>query len=173
MFLKTYPDIPELNSYQGFVREDIDQYIHWNDPFELFYYYVSGYVMRYVNNYYNYEVYSPQLFQKNVFKAIDVFCNTEKNQCINMCRQECISISNMTEDYSIRTFYDDEECDIEIYYVWKSTPGCCEKCETLDGSELRQIDDIHTHWNCKCEIEQHTQYVNNNDEILYEKIDVL
>lgn len=174
MFEQVYPNknkYPELQSRKGLVRDNLDDYFDWINPFELFYYYVSGYAMRYVNNYYDYGVYSPQLFQKNVFKAIDNFCKTEANRATDMCRAACVEIPKQTQN--IWRIYDDEDCQYKIKYIWKSQPNCCDKCANNDGKEFKSQNQIFTHWNCRCNIEEHIQLVNSNNIIILDDVNIL
>ena len=177
LFNGVYPDTkkyPELQPYKGVVKDNLDDYIYWADPFEVWYYYVSGYAMRYVNNYYSYETYNPKTFAKNIDIAIDKYCTTQSNKVADMCRAEAIEIHNTIKKYKPRTIYNGEECVYNIVYVWKTAnEDACEDCKIRDNKEFDNSSMIFVHWNCKCNIEEHIQLIDNHNNIVYESINIL
>ena len=90
MFQKVYPsDIPELEPYKGIVKDDLDTLLGDIVPYDLFYYYSNQYIMRYVNNYYNYVANkyannSPQKFTYVILPFYKVFSQVNKQNLINL-----------------------------------------------------------------------------------------
>ena len=178
MFDKVYPDktdFPELQGYKRIVKEDIMDYYDWIDPYELWYYYMNNYVMRYVNNYYNYEAYNPRVFEKNMSKAMKNYCRTQGEKVVEMCRAEVISISDTIDMYKpIRVFQNGNEGTIKIKYIWRTVNSdACKKCMKLDGKEFNNSKMIHQHWNCRCEIEEVIQILDADGNVLYEYTKIL
>ena len=178
MFDKVYPDkkdFPELQNYKGYVKNDIYDFYDWVDPYELWYYYMNNYVMRYVNNYYSYETYNPRVFEKNMNKALKNYCRTQGEKTVEMCRAEVISISDTTNKYKpIRIFQNGKEGIIKITYTWRTVDSeACKFCKQLDGKEFNSKKMIHQHWNCRCEIERTIKIVDNNGKVLFEDTKIL
>lgn len=177
IFQRVYPEpkeFPELQSYKDFVRETLDIYYDWVDPYELWYYYINNYVMRYVNNYYDYDRYDPRIFKKNIFRALHNYCGTQQEKVIEMARNEVLSITE-TNKYKIKkVFHNGNIGTYHIKYIWKtSNKEACKYCKSLNNKEFTSKKMIHQHWNCRCKIEQHIQIISNNGEILFENVKIL
>lgn len=56
----------------------------------------------------------------------------------------------------------------ESTYIWKTEPGACKKCETMDGKEFGKDENIpdKLHPNCKCEVEKIEKPNENKNEDL-------
>lgn len=170
MFQKVWPDeIPELEPYKGYVKDDYDRLLDEIVPYDLWYYYSNPYIMRYVNNYYNYEAYDPKVFKRNIERAIDQYCGTQKEKAIEAARNEVISISEIVKDKDLIVFRKGKEGNLHIRYVWRtSSSDACKHCIKMDGKTFTSRKMIRTHWNCRCKIEQNTKIIGYDGEILYD-----
>lgn len=177
MFQKVYPDaklLPELQTYKGIVRDDVGMWYNWVDPYELWYYYINNFVMRYVNNYYGYEKYDPKIFKKNMDKAIDNYWNTQREKCVEMARAEVVSIQEMIQTYKPRVFRNGKEGQLTMTYTWKTEDKeACKYCQELDGKQFTSYKMVHQHWNCRCKIQQDIKIISSDGEILLEKQKIL
>ena len=169
MFQKVYPnDIPELEPYKGIVKDDLDTLLGDIVPYDLFYYYSNQYIMRYVNNYYNYEKYDPKLFKKNINKAIDNYCDTQKEKAIEYSRAEVVSITELMKGKKFKVFRNGKEGNLTVKYIWRtSSSDACKHCMKMDGKEFNSEKMVRTHWHCRCKIEQITKIVSDDGEILH------
>lgn len=170
MFQKIYPDareLPELQSYKGIVRDDVGVWYNWIDPYELWYYYINNYVMRYVNNYYGDNKYDPRVFKRNINKALDNYWNTQREKCIEMARAEVVSIMEMMKQYNPIIFHNGKEGKLELVYSWLTEDNdACKQCRKLDGKQFNNYKMVHQHWNCRCQILQLTKVIYTNGEVL-------
>ena len=175
MFQKVWPgDIPELEPYKGYVRDDYDRLLDDILPYDLFYYYTNPYIMRYVNNYYSYDVYNPKVFKKNIEKAIDNYCNTQKEKAIEYARAEVVSIMDILQDKDIRVFHNGKEGTLYINYNWKTSKSdACKYCIKLNGKKFNSMKMVHAHWNCRCKIERNIRIIDDGGYILFEEKKVL
>lgn len=177
MFQKVYPDtkqFPELQSYKGIVQDDIGMWYNGVDPYELWYYYINNYVMRYVNNYYGYEKYDPRIFKKNINKAIDNYWNTQQEKCVEMARAEVVSIQETIKKYKPKIFHNGKEGILVITYTWKTEDkDACKYCKKQDGKQFTSYKMVHQHWNCRCKIQQDTKIITDYGEILLDKQKIL
>lgn len=169
MFQKVWPgDIPELEPYKGYVKDDLDKLLEEIVPYDLFYYYSNPYVMRYVNNYYNNEKYDPKLFKKNIEKAIDMYCNTQREKAIEYSRAEVISITEYLKDKKIRVFRKGNEGTLYIRYFWKTSSGdACRNCKKMDTKEFNSMKMARTHWHCRCKIEKIVQIIDDSGKVIH------
>lgn len=169
MFQNVWPgDIPELDGYKGYVKDDLDKLLEDLSPYDLFYYYSNSYIMRYVNNYYNYEKYDPKLFKRNIERAIDTYCNTQKEKAIEYSRAEVISITELLKDRKLKVFRKGKEGTLTLRYFWKTSSGdACKHCLKMDGKEFNSEKMARTHWHCRCKIEKVTSIVTDDGEILH------
>lgn len=169
MFQNVWPgDIPELEPYKGYVKDDLDRLLDEILPYDLFYYYSNSYIMRYVNNWYNYEKYDPKLFRKNIEKSIDMYCNTQKEKAIEYARAEVVSITELLKGKKFKVFHNGKEGTLTIKYIWRtSSSDACKHCMKMDGKVFNSEKMVRTHWHCRCKIEKITKIVDDNGEILH------
>ena len=175
MFQKVWPEeIPELEPYKGYVKDDYDKLLDDILPYDLFYYYSNQYIMRYVNNYYNYEKYDPKLFRKNIEKAIDNYCNTQKEKAIEYARGEVVSITELMKGKKFKVFRNGKEGTLTIKYIWRTTSSnACKHCIKMNGKEFNSEKMVRTHWHCRCKIEQITKIISDDGEILHNNKKIL
>lgn len=171
MFQKVYPtDFPELEHLKGIVHDDLYEMFDFIDPYELWYYYMNNYVMRYVNNYYNYEKYSPKLFEKNMVKALHNWCNTQKEKAVEFARTETQVIEETFGSYDTEVVISPTKIgSFEIVYIWITTHAdACEKCLKNNNKHISKLKNLHTHWHCRCQIKQIITITDENGNILKE-----
>lgn len=179
MFDRVYPNEkqhPDLAKIKPEVYDILDQeqwLYNWCDPYELWYYYINPYVMRYVNNYYDYEVYSPKTFERNMMKAVNNYCHTQQEKTVDMCRQESMVLENIIRKRNVSTIRNKQEGEYRIKHIWRAEKDACKVCKGRDGKEIRNIKTVKTHWNCRCYIERTIEIVNNDFDILYIETKVL
>lgn len=167
-----YPTSPSVKDYKAFVTEELEDY--WPDPFEVYLYYVNGLLTRYTYNYYD-EKYDDKVFSRNMDKVLLQFGNLYFQKGIELVRREVYLVQQYVDKYK-PTVWDNktnQELQYHVEYTWK-TGGHkpCEICSSNNGKPITNKT-IHSHWHCRCRIQEREWYTTKNGETLYETIKIL
>lgn len=167
-----YPTSPAVKDYKAFVTEELEDY--WPDQFEVYYYYSIGLLTRYSYNFYD-DKYDGKVFDRNMGKVLLQFGNLYFQKGIELARREAVLVQDYVEKYK-PTVWDNktnQELTFHIEYTWKTNNRKpCEFCKEHNGKPLNNKS-IHSHWNCRCDIQEHTWYTTKNGEKLYEETKIL
>lgn len=155
---------------KNYITDEHEPGLVEEDLWEMWYYYINSPVMRYVNNYYQFEKYDPKVFEKNMYKAIDNYARTNKERLVNDTRKMMLELSDVSDEVNI---LDTEGNRYKIYFEWVAEPDACEKCRRLDGTILKSTKDFVTHWNCRCHLEEHVTIISPDGQKLDEIVKIL
>lgn len=161
-FEVVYPKDSNFQMIKPMIQDSIFGELIPEDFYELFYYYAIRPTMIYVNNYYDYNVYDPKVYKRNMEKAVDNYSHTMEERAVNMAREIAIKLTEFTEEHTIYT----TDGRIMIKYIWKCEPGACKICKKLEGKKLTDSPKFKTHWNCRCRLEQHIYTVDSKNRII-------
>lgn len=159
----------QFKGVQQYIGEQYGGIIE-DDVWEMWYYYINGPVARFVSNYYTLYKYDPKTFEKNIFKAVDNFGRTKKEQLVKNTRNMMIDLSDVSETVNI---LDENGNRYKIYFVWYAEPDACDECKRLDGTILKSKTDFQTHWNCRCHLEEHVTIISPDGKVLNEIVKIL
>lgn len=178
MFDDIYPDLPDILKYQGIVWEQLMIYDDWNNKipkWDMFYYYINGPLMRFINNYYDYDTYNSKVFEKNMNKALHNYCHTHKEKAVEFARATVYIIQSTIGDYKPQTVISPNKFGyIELSYYWITThDDACKYCKKYDNKKFNSFKMVHTHWNCRCKIKQVTQIIDTDGNIIEENEKIL
>lgn len=164
-----------MKQYKSFIKDEC--YIYWLDPWTVFYYYSINYIQRYIYNYYDDGMkYSYNTFKKNMTRALTNYCNLCVSKGIELVRNEALQTQNYAKQYKPK-IYDtrtNKDLNFHIEYIWQTSGhNPCDDCSSKNGRILNNPNMIRTHWNCKCTLEEHIWYEDDDGNIMYENYKTL
>lgn len=166
---KVFDTLPEpFKGVKDYVLEDNG--LIAEDLYDMWYYYINSPVMRYVNNYYEFEKYDLRVFEKNMYKALDNYARTNKEKLIDKARHILIHVSELSNNINI---LDVNGNRYKIEFIWVAEPDACKLCRNLDGKIVTPNTRISTHWNCRCHLEEKVTIISPDGNILNEIVKIL